>query len=341
MAVHLAAVGRQLSSKLPWLRYLRARMIRDAPKAGVNQRVTLERRRIYALPTRYGVFLAVMLFVMLLGSINYNNSLGFMLTFLLASLGVLSILYTYRNIAHLTLEAGKVAAVFAGDTAYFRVHIHNNDRQARLALQLRLQGGKPVMIDVPPRLVMSVALPLPAPRRGRLTAGRITVSTVFPLGLIRAWSYLELDLHCLVYPKPGPLQSWSKQRQRQHGDVSTLDHGSDDFLGLRAYQPGDSPRHIHWKAVAREQPLLTKQFAASASAEQWLDWDALPQLDSETRLRYLCRQVLEAETQGLRYGVRLPGRTIAPEQGAAHQHRCLEALALFAIDDLRFEAHAP
>lgn len=85
--------------------------------------LTLERRRIYALPTRYGLLFTAMLLVMLLGSINYNNSLGFMLTFLLASLGLISILYTYRNIAHLQVRSGKASPTFAGREARFMVHL--------------------------------------------------------------------------------------------------------------------------------------------------------------------------------------------------------------------------
>jgi uncharacterized protein (DUF58 family) len=105
--------------------------------------------------------------------------------------------------------------------------------------------------------------------------------------------------------------------------------GSDDFHGFRAYHPGDSPRHIHWKALARELPLLTKKFTASETPELWLDWSLLPMMDNEARLRSLCRLVLEAQHGGQAYGLRLPGTEIMPARGALHQHRCLEALALF------------
>ena len=294
-----------------------------------GERVTLDRRRIYALPTRYGLLFALMLLVMLLGSINYNNSLGFVLTFLLAGLGLLSILYTYRNIARLSLGRGRALPAFAGGTARFIVQVHNADRLPRIAIALAPKNAEAVLCDIPAQDTAQVELNLPARKRGRLALGRLTVSTVFPLGLVRAWSYADVEMQCLVYPQPGPIRPLPRERRQDAGEHSGQQAGPDDFLGFRVYQAGDSIRHVHWKALARALPLLTKQFAASESPELWLDWDALPQLDSEARLRQLCRWVLEAERDGRGYGLRLPGTVIEPNQGEGHRQRCLEALALY------------
>ena len=294
-----------------------------------GREVMLDRRRIYVLPTRYGLLFAAMLFVMLLGSINYNNSLGFMLTFLLASLALVSILYTYRNIAYLKLGAGRTVAAFAGGTARFVVHVRDLDGLARYSVRLAPQAGEAVYIDVAARGDDTVELALPARQRGRLALPRITVSTTYPLGLIRAWSYAELDMECLVYPQPSGRRPLPTPRQSEPGKHSGSAAGSDDFLGFRAYQNGDALRHVHWKALARALPPLTKQFAAGEAPELWLDGAALPQVDNEARLRQLCRWVLEAERLGRRYGVKLPGVTIAPAQGDAHRQRCLETLALY------------
>ena len=291
--------------------------------------LTLERRRIYALPTRYGLLYAAMLFVMLLGSINYNNSLGFMLTFLLAGLGIISILYTYRNIVHLQVRSGKVSSTFAGKQARFPVQLHNPDRLPRCALRLSTPGADAVIGDVAGNDTAVVALDIAAVKRGRLPLGRITLSTAYPLGLVRAWAYVDLDMQCIVYPQPGPYRALPATPHHQQGDLAGREAGSDDFLGFRPYHPGDSLRHIHWKALARALPLLTKKFTAAETADLWLEWAALPLLDNEARLRILCRLVLEAERGAQNYGLRLPDMEIPPARGAVHQHRCLEALALF------------
>ena len=98
---------------------------------------------------------------------------------------------------------------------------------------------------------------------------------------------------------------------------------------LRVYRPGDAPKLIAWKALAREQGLLTKEFSATASSELWLDWDDARAADVEARLSVLTHWVLQAERFGQGYGLRIPGTVIAPARGEAHRTRCLEALALF------------
>ena len=291
--------------------------------------LTLERQRIYALPTRHGLLFAVMLLVMLIGSINYNNSLGFMLTFLLASVGIISILYTYRNIAQLQIRSGKATPTFAGKMARFTLHLHNPDSLARYALRLVAAEAESRVTNIAANASAEVSFNVTTRKRGRLPLGKITLSTTYPLGLIRAWAYVNPDMHCIVYPRPGRHQPPVTTHDAHQGDQTGAAMGSDDFLGFRAYLPGDSPRHIHWKALARDLPLLTKKYAASETPNLWLDWSLLPLLDNEARLRVLCRLVLEAQRSGQAYGLRLPGIEIMPAQGALHQHRCLEALALF------------
>jgi uncharacterized protein (DUF58 family) len=161
--------------------------------------------------------------------------------------------------------------------------------------------------------------------------GRITLSTTYPLGLVHAWSYVDLRMHCLVYPRPGPHGAIAAMSApRDQGRIEAL-AGNDDFFGFRDYRRGDSLRHVHWKALARALPLMTKQFHSSESPELWLDWDALPPLDVENRLRQLCRLVLEAARGERAYGLRLPGTVIPPGQGPRQRQRCLEALALFEM----------
>jgi uncharacterized protein (DUF58 family) len=292
--------------------------------------VVLVQRRIFILPTGSGVLFAFVLLLMLTGSINYTLSLGFILTFLLASLGISAILHTFRNLAGLRITAARTPPVFAGDTAHFRVCLHNPTRAERYSLTLRRDRRESMPVDVPAQSSIIAAAAVPAPRRGLQRPGRLTLFTRFPVGLFRAWSYIDLDTYCVVYPRPAaaglPLPPITAGR----GDGSGLAQGRDDFAGLRQYHLGDSPRHIAWKAAARGQGLLTKQFAGPASAELWLTLDAAPgHLDLEARLSQLTRWVLDAHDSGLAYGLELPGSVVPMATGEGHRDRCLEALALF------------
>jgi len=164
--------------------------------------VTLTQRRIFILPTRQGLALAFVLVLMLLGDINYNLSLGYVLTFLLATMALMSMLHAFRNLAHLEIRAGHTDAVFSGGTAQFVLHFHNHGKLPRYQLCLRDNNSNTARFNVPARQDSEVAFPVPAVQRGWLALGKLTLHTEFPLGLFHAWSYLHFDTRCLVYPKP-------------------------------------------------------------------------------------------------------------------------------------------
>ncbi len=292
--------------------------------------VVLGHRRVYILPTRLGWMFGATLGILLVGSINYAMQLGFALTFLLAGMGLAGMVHTVRNLARLAVSGGRAEPVFAGESAQFRLRLDNRARHDRPAILVRhLSGGAQMVLDLPAGAVGEAVLAVPAARRGWLPLGRVLLETRFPLGLFRAWSYYEPDLRCLVYPRPETAPLPPPAGTAEAGASRAAAAGNDDFTGLRAYQPQDSPRHVAWKAVARAGDLLTKQFAGPANAELWLDYNGLPaSLDVEQRLSRLAGWVLAAERSGARYGLRLPGHELPPGQGAAHRASCLEALAL-------------
>ncbi len=295
--------------------------------------ILLRQRRVYIVPTRLGWMFAATLGLLLLGSINYSLALGFVLTFALAGTGFAGMVHTARNLAQLTVTARRAEAVFAGERAQFRLELDNRapfDRPAILARHVA--SGTQMVAHIAARSVAEAALAVPAARRGRLALGRVMLETRFPLGLFRAWSYVEPDTACIVYPKPERSALPPSSPHATAGAIRAQATGNDDFAGLRGYQRSDSPRHVAWKAYARSDRLLTKQFSGEAAAELWLDWSLLPaHLDAETRLSRLTGWVLDAQQGGARYGLRLPGREIAPGRGDAHRAACLQALALYGL----------
>ena len=293
--------------------------------------IILTQRRVYVLPTRAGLAYATALGVILLGAMNYNLSLGHALVFLLAGLGIVAILHTFRNLVLITLSPGRCEPVFAGSPAQFSLVLENRRPDARTSLRLSIGDQEPVEVDIDARATKVATLGFPATRRGWLPMPRVTIETTWPLGLVRAWSYAVPGLDCLVYPapaaKPPPLP-WSGDSARG----TTRDgRGADDFSGLRKHQVADAPRHVAWKAVARQQdgPLLTKLFAGASAQQIWLDWNALPETtDSEQRLSILARWMLDADAAGLAWGLRLPALRLAPDNGPAQLAAGLRALAL-------------
>ncbi len=303
-------------------RFLRGNGVEPGP-------VVLDRSRVYILPTTAGLVFAGMLALMLFGSVNYNNSMGHLFTFLVASMALVSILHTYRNLAGLGFSAGRTRPAFAGQRAGYELLIDNPGALPRHGIQLELAGTDAIVTGLAGQQTRGVMLWRNTARRGVLPMGRCTVSTHHPLGLFRAWAFVELPLACSIYPRPGPASLPPQSpayKPQQSGDKG---RGVDDFVGFRPWRPGDSPRHIFWKAAARDRALLVKQFGGDRAEEVWLDWEALPDLGTEARLSQLCRWVIDAHRNHQPFGLRLPGCEIAIGSGTPHRQRCLEALARF------------
>jgi uncharacterized protein (DUF58 family) len=290
--------------------------------------VELNQRRIYILPTRQGLGFGLVLVLMLLGDINYNLSLGYVLTFLLATASGMSMLHAFRNMAQLEIRAGHVEPVFAGEQAYFVFHFNNPGMLTRHQIHLHDDANHHTAFDLPAQCHTEIQLALPAIKRGWLDSERLTLYTDFPFGLFHAWTYIHFDVRCMVYPKPAEPQPLPLV-SAENGNGKLLALGDEDFFGLRNYAAGDALPRIAWKTLAREQKLQVKQFAALQGRTLWLDWTQLPNIAPERKLELLTRWVLDSDTQGLAYGLRLPDGEVQPQNNPAHRTECLRRLALF------------
>ncbi len=296
----------------------------EAPTKGP---LILNQRRIFILPSRYGLFFAGLIVLLLLIAFVYNNNLVYMLGFLLASVFFVTILHSFNNLQGLVVRAGYHEAVFAGKPAVFSFHIHNPAAQNRLAINVALE--QVITIDLEPDQTQTLHFETFCNRRGWRACGTLTVSSHYPIGLFRAWSPLRFDSKVLVYPRPKVNALPLPLNDSGHGEYSQSSLQGDDFNGLKTYQRGDSMRQIHWKTLAKGRGLYSKKYSGTSSQELWLDYDAIPGDGLEDRLSQLCRWVLDAEGEGLKYGLLLPGIKIAPANGKTHLCQCLEALALF------------
>jgi len=249
----------------------------------------LERRYIYILPTGAGVLLGVVLVLMLLGSLNYQNNLALLLTFLMASVVILSMLHTWLNLLDLRVISMGGPSVFAGQHAVFIYTMENDWTRSRRDLGICFGNQRAKPVDLDPQASCPVSISLQTTRRGRVSAA-VKIETRFPLGLFRAWSYLRSDVEIIVYPRPaaGSLSSISAPTMKKN-DQGEMGIGTNDFVGPRDYRAGDSLRYLDWKALAREQGLVVKQFGGDRAAQIWIDWDRFPEVNTELRLSLLCR----------------------------------------------------
>ena len=302
--------------------------------------VFLNQRRVFIVPTRAGLAFGVLLMMLFVGAVNYNLSLGFGFTFLIASCALIDMHLTFRNLAHLYLTPGRAQPVFCGEEAQFELHLANRRKHDRYALWLGFMGeGLPLLehpLDVPAQSRRSIVLSTHAGQRGWLAAPRIRLQTRFPLGLLRAWSYWQPALRVLVYPRPEEVAPPLPLAGRSDGKGGSA-AGNEDFGGIRPYQAGDALKHLAWRQIARVDldaggQLITKHFEGGSASELCLDFATLPRsMDLEDKLARMARWVLDAEAAGLPYAFRLAGIHYPASIGPAHQAACLEALALFQL----------
>lgn len=292
--------------------------------------IVLTQRRIFVLPTRAGLAFGAALAAMLIGAINYQLALGFALTFLLAGLGHSAILHTFRNLARLEINPGAAPAAFCGEPARFSLRLINRRSNARYALKLHAGSAQITIDQIDADGICNAEIVVPTEQRGWLALPRVTLETRYPLGIIRAWSVLRPDISVLVWPKPEADSPPLPFGPGGAGGVSASSAGRDDFAGLRNYQPGDSPRHIAWKAAAGGGPLLTKQFTGMTAGDVVMRWDDLPpHMDVEPRLNRHTAWIERAYAIGIGWKLELPGGSLGPANSAAHRLACLKALALF------------
>lgn len=301
--------------------------------------ITLNQRQVFILPTRAGLGFGLLLILLFVGSLNYNLAMGYALTFVLAACAMVDMHMCFRNLAYLRLTGGRALPAHAGEQARFELHIDNPGRHERYAIRVGFADAnwsvRAQAVDIPANGARQVVLETPARERGWLAAPRVRLSTCFPLGLVRAWSYWQPESRALIYPQPEaqavPLPSFDAAFDEARGAA-----GEDDFAGVRAYQPGDNPRRLAWRHIARLGGLLdsgilvTKHFEGGSASELRLDYALLPQtMDVEARLSRMTRWIIEAETCALPYAFALGDMRASAALGGAHREACLRALALF------------
>jgi uncharacterized protein (DUF58 family) len=293
----------------------------------------LTQRNVYILPTRPGFMLGATLLVLLVGSINYQLNLGYLLTFLLAGSGVVSMHLCHRTLRGLTMNLLAPDAQFAGASATVSIVLTNNRASIRHGIGLAVLDAthedRWVWTDVPALGQSTVSVAFKPGRRGLHKVPPLTAETRFPLGTFRVWTVWRPAAQVLVYPAPEPFPPPLPPGEPRAGGAATARlQNTGEFDGVRAYRRGDPLKLVVWKKAAKADELVSRDMQQAQRHELWLDFAQAGHLDMERKLSRLAAWVLQADRLGLDYGLRLPGQEIKPASGEAHKRCCLQALAL-------------
>lgn len=294
--------------------------------------VAVQSRRIYILPTRFGLMMGALVAAMLVAGLNYNSNLALAFAFLMASLAVVAMHHCHRNLLGLWVDAAGETDAFAGSPAELRFEIRNDSDIDRRDIEVgcRTAAGETAgaVQSAPPRSRMTLLAPLTVAHRGLVRIDEFELRSRHPFGWFRAWSYVHAPLTVYVAPRPQGTRSLPPTTAAPGAAAASEALGEEDFAGLRSYQPGMPLKHMAWKVLARGAEPAVRSYYAPGGAPECLDWFALEGLAPEARLSQLCRWVLEREAAGLAYALRLPGTELAAARGTGHRRACLRALAV-------------
>lgn len=285
------------------------------------EQVTLSQKLIFILPSRYGWWFMLLIGLLYLLGTNYQNNLILLMSYLLLSVFLLSIALCYQNMSGLTLQAPAPAEGFANEPLTQTLQLSKHKPHLMLQLSLHQLSAPLQLTDNPG----SVSIRFTAARRGCFALPRIKISSQYPFGLWRAWSYIALKQQYWVYPSPceQPKPYVGEVAKEQQQVAPSMDT-------LAPYRSGDSTRFMVWKRLARDpsKPVVRQQPVAPQAEPCWVQVPPATGDALERALRHACAQLLALEQSGSRYGLKLPALTIAQANGAAHLQRCLRELAL-------------
>lgn len=292
-------------------------------------RIKLNQANIFIFPTRAGFVFGILLFVLIIGAINYQNALVYGVAFSLGSMFIVTILYTFRNLSGLSLELAEANVGFVGEDLQFNVRVERPKGRGRDGIQIGWPDGFKQWVEIYDTEATVVRLYVKAGRRGWLNPGRMLVETYYPLGLLRAWTWVDIKARALVYPKPIFQEIPNNLSSRHRDDGELIDPvGSDDFVDIREYAAGDPVKNIIWRSFARSDEVVVKRYASYVEPRLWFDFSDLAG-DTEEKLSRLTGLALQAMRNEREYGLRLPGVEIPPGVGRIHLDRILRELALF------------
>ena len=283
-------------------------------------------RRIFILPTKPGLFFGLVAFIMLIASLNFNNNMGLMMTFLLVGLAQVALYRIFFNLRNIIIDHVDAKPVFVNDDAVFAVHFKSD--QDKYDICIENSFAKDCQLEIASDELTSVFCKRPTTERGWIECGKIKISTTYPFGLFGAWIWTYLDAKCLIYPLPEKNPPSFPQHSQSDGQT-TIIHNGEDFHGLKPFAPGDSMHLIAWKRTAQTGELISREFEQTRGEKLHLDFSQINLSDTELKLSRLTAWVVDANQKGMDYCLKLPDFTSEFGHSNKHYLTCMKKIALY------------
>ena len=329
-----------------------------AKRAPKSDSATLNLRNVYIFFSREGMLFVLLLVITFVAGVNYGNNLVLGLCFYLVSVWLISFHVTFAHVSGLQVRLLEVTMAQAGEPVWVTLQLLSESRQPRRQLLISFEPqenravnknskNKPListeLATTQTSVLLSrlkgeqiIRLAVATHSRGKLQLPRLRIKTVYPLGIMRAWSYVYFARSAWVYPKPESFEWQAQYLASSSTDLPTggqYTQGQDDFERLDNYVAGESLARVSWGHVARGQGMFTKHFADPVGYEQRLAYHYMPALTHEQKLAQLAHGVLALAKLEVPFQLQLPNEandlasTAVIGQGEAFAQACLLRLA--------------
>lgn len=284
--------------------------------------VSLGLKNVYVFFSRQGLLFGALLIITFIMGVNYANNLVLGLFFYLFGIWLIGVFYTFVQVSSLQIRFVEASLAQADSLAWVTLEVVTRSGKPSRQLMMwfdgvpSLTGADKAEFDQHGVATLKsldkptlVRLPVYADKRGRMSLPRLTIQSVYPLGVLRAWSYVYFDSPVFVYPKPVAFD-WQNDKKAIADDGEQMNvastAGQNDFDRLDDYVKGESLARVSWAHVARGAGMLTKRFADPVGRQWCLDYADMPSLNHEQKLSELAFAVLELKNSQLAFRLNLP-----------------------------------
>lgn len=289
--------------------------------------VKLTQRNTFIFPAKEGIVFLVIVLLIFIGGVNYENSLLLGTAFLLVSVFVVAIVSTYLNLSGLEIAVERAEPAHVGELAFLIVNVRGT-KPARYGLTFALDHFRETF-NLALDQSRVIAIPFPGLRRGKVYPARILVESQYPLGLIRGWTWISLDEYAVIYPKPLKCDLIAQGDGYPDARHLVRNRQQEEFAGLREYRSGDPLKNIHWKQLAKSGQLVTRMLEGTTSSTMVLSLDSVPGPGLEQRLSQLTWWAENCHERQIPFMLALPAVKIPAATGMSHLNQVRTALALF------------
>ncbi len=219
-----------------------------------------KQNRVYILPTKMGLLYFSVHFILLFMGVGYQNNLILILFGLLSALSVLIMIEAHFHLEKILFHRIEIDDSFLGEFSVMRVKLEDQANipcfdlkflSFNLKIQTSFSKGEYGAL-------------FKAQKRGKFELSEISLSSTYPFGFFRVWTYLKVNTSFWVYPSPIARSEIFK---------SIKDHDEADFDQFKNWSLGDRLNRVAWKKLAQYNQWVVKDFTNEDPKTISLKWE--------------------------------------------------------------------